>query len=101
MKVWFLIFCRDDDDESKVVLKGRARMAHPINDFVVLEVNKPNVGENKPSSVKADIKINTASTVSLTRVLNALLAMVQNAFHFSLSKDVVLVCAGILVKPCP
>lgn len=43
---------RDDDD--KVVFNGWARMAVPLQDFSVIEVRKPNVGENKPASVTAD-----------------------------------------------
>ena len=47
--------CRDDDD--KVVFKGWARMALPIEQFSIIEVRKPNVGENKPAGVEADVVI--------------------------------------------
>lgn len=33
-------------------------MAQPITQFAVVEVAKPNVGENRPSRVRADITIN-------------------------------------------
>jgi intron-binding protein aquarius len=36
---------------------GWARMALPITTFSIVEVGKPNVGENRPSRVKADITI--------------------------------------------
>ncbi|KAK9863382.1 hypothetical protein WJX84_010246 [Apatococcus fuscideae] len=51
--------CTRDDDDN-VVFKGWARMALPLVDFAVIEVQKPNVGENRPASVTADIVINTA-----------------------------------------
>ena len=35
----------------------RARMAQPITGFKIVEVGKPKLGELKPSSVRADIKI--------------------------------------------
>ena len=50
--------CRDDEDN--IVFKGWARMALPIVDFAVIEVQKPNVGEARPAAVTADIVINTA-----------------------------------------
>ena len=49
--------CRDDDD--KTVFRGWARMALPIEQFSIIEVRKPNVGENKPAGVEADIIIDT------------------------------------------
>ncbi len=49
---------RDEDDEDKVVFRGWARMAMPIDSFSVVEVRKPNVGEAKPAAVTADIVIN-------------------------------------------
>lgn len=33
-------------------------MAQPITQFAVVEVAKPNVGENRPSRVRADVTIN-------------------------------------------
>ena len=49
--------CRDDEDN--IVFKGWARMAVPIQQFSIIEVRKPRVGENKPASVEADIVIDT------------------------------------------
>lgn len=53
-------FCRDDDD--KVVFKGWARMALPIEQFSIIEVRKPNVGENKPAGVEADVIVDLKGT---------------------------------------
>ncbi len=50
--------CRDDEDS--IVFKGWARMALPMVDFAVIEVQKPNVGDSRPATVTADIVINTA-----------------------------------------
>ena len=36
-------------------------MAVPIEEFTIIEVRKPNVGENKPADVTADIVIDTSS----------------------------------------
>lgn len=36
-------------------------MAVPIQEFTIIEVRKPNVGENKPADVTADIAIDTSS----------------------------------------
>lgn len=36
-------------------------MAVPIDEFTIIEVRKPNVGENKPADVTADIVIDTSS----------------------------------------
>lgn len=33
-------------------------MAQPITQFAVVEVAKPNIGENRPSRVRADVTIN-------------------------------------------
>ncbi|CAK0785152.1 hypothetical protein CVIRNUC_008358 [Coccomyxa viridis] len=49
----------DQDEEDKVVFKGWARMALPVQAFNVVEVRKPNVGQNKPASVTADILLDT------------------------------------------
>ena len=45
-----------------MVFKGWARMALPVQAFNVVEVRKPNVGQNKPASVTADILLDTKST---------------------------------------
>ena len=37
---------------------GWARMAQPIVAFTVVEVAKPNIGENWPTRVRADVTIN-------------------------------------------
>jgi intron-binding protein aquarius len=44
-----------------VVFRGWARMATPIDSFTIIEVKKPNVGENKPAAVTADVVIDTRS----------------------------------------
>lgn len=36
-------------------------MAAPIAEYTIIEVRKPNVGENKPADVTADIVIDTSS----------------------------------------
>lgn len=41
-----------------VVFGGWARMAQPIVAFTVVEVAKPNIGENWPTRVRADVTIN-------------------------------------------
>lgn len=54
--------CRDEtSDEDKVVFRGWARMALPLQAFSVVEVRKPNVGENKPAAVTAEIILDTSS----------------------------------------
>ena len=46
---------------------GWARMALPISTFSVVEVGKPNVGENRPSRVRADVtvELNVADSVKM------------------------------------
>lgn len=44
-------------ESNQVIFRGWARMAQPIANFAVCEVAKPNVGEDKPSRVRADITI--------------------------------------------
>ncbi|XP_060615841.2 RNA helicase aquarius isoform X2 [Anolis sagrei] len=41
-----------------VIFGGWARMAQPIVSFTVIEVAKPNIGENWPMRVRADVTIN-------------------------------------------
>ncbi|CDW53020.1 intron binding protein aquarius [Trichuris trichiura] len=48
---------KHETDESLVVFGGWARMALPITNFSVVEVGKPNVGENCPSIVRADVQL--------------------------------------------
>ena len=46
---------------------GWARMALPISTFSVVEVGRPNVGENRPSRVRADVtvELNVADSVKM------------------------------------
>ncbi|CAH2328296.1 RNA helicase aquarius [Pelobates cultripes] len=55
------VVCRMKPWQSEyggVVFGGWARMAQPIVAFSVVEVAKPNIGENWPTRVRADITIN-------------------------------------------
>ncbi|XP_058799863.1 RNA helicase aquarius [Phymastichus coffea] len=45
-------------EDGSVYFGGWARMAQPITQFAVVEVAKPNIGEKRPSRVRADITIN-------------------------------------------
>ena len=45
-------------ENGNILFNGWARMAQPIVNFAVCEVAKPNVGEDKPSRVRADITVN-------------------------------------------
>lgn len=45
-------------EDGNVLFRGWARMAQPIVNFAVCEVAQPNVGEDKPSRVRADITVN-------------------------------------------
>ncbi len=44
-------------DSGRTNFGGWARMAHPIASFCIVEVGKPNLGEMKPSSVRADVTL--------------------------------------------
>ncbi|XP_006823851.1 RNA helicase aquarius [Saccoglossus kowalevskii] len=44
-------------EDGNMVFGGWARMALPITTFSVVEVAKPNIGENHPSQVRADITV--------------------------------------------
>ncbi|XP_070491078.1 RNA helicase aquarius [Chironomus tepperi] len=44
-------------EENEVVFGGWARMALPIQEFAVIEVGKPRIGERRPSRVRADVSI--------------------------------------------
>lgn len=46
------------NEVGKTEFRGWARMALPITGFSVVEVAKPNIGENRPSRVRADVSIN-------------------------------------------
>lgn len=54
---YFISLDRRAEDDS-VYYGGWARMAQPITQFAVVEVAKPNIGENRPSRVRADVTIN-------------------------------------------
>ncbi|XP_076165553.1 RNA helicase aquarius isoform X2 [Ptiloglossa arizonensis] len=45
-------------EDGGVYFGGWARMAQPISQFAVVEVAKPNIGEKRPSRVRADVTIN-------------------------------------------
>ncbi|KAK2168383.1 hypothetical protein LSH36_17g07036 [Paralvinella palmiformis] len=45
-------------EDGSTYFGGWARMAQPIVSFSVVEVAKPNIGENHPSRVRADVNIN-------------------------------------------
>ncbi|CRK91492.1 CLUMA_CG005158, isoform A [Clunio marinus] len=44
-------------EEGEVVFGGWARMALPVQDFAVVEVGKPRIGEKRPSRVRADVSV--------------------------------------------
>ncbi|CAL4185042.1 unnamed protein product [Meganyctiphanes norvegica] len=44
-------------EDEAILFRGWARMAQPINSFLIVEVAKPNVGEDKPSRVRADVTV--------------------------------------------
>lgn len=52
-----MVFFRQSE-YGGVVFGGWARMAQPIVAFTVVEVAKPNIGENWPTRVRADVTIN-------------------------------------------
>ncbi|XP_045466067.1 RNA helicase aquarius [Harmonia axyridis] len=47
-------------EDDSVYWGGWARMAQPILHFAVVEVAKPNIGEKRPSRVRADVTVNLA-----------------------------------------
>ncbi|KAJ8928422.1 hypothetical protein NQ314_019011 [Rhamnusium bicolor] len=47
-------------EDTSVYWGGWARMAQPIINFAVVEVAKPNIGEKRPSRVRADVTVNLA-----------------------------------------
>ncbi|XP_008556253.1 RNA helicase aquarius [Microplitis demolitor] len=48
-------------EDDGVYFGGWARMAQPITQFAVVEVAKPNIGEKRPSRVRADVTINLST----------------------------------------
>lgn len=65
-----------DEETDKVGFRGWARMAVPIEEFTIIEVRKPNVGENKPADVTADIVIDTSSEPSTCSCQHSILLTV-------------------------
>lgn len=47
-------------EDGNIYWGGWARMAQPIEHFAVVEVAKPNIGEKRPSRVRADVTVNLA-----------------------------------------
>ena len=45
-------------EDGSTLFQGWARMAQPVARFAVVEVSKPNLGENQPARVRADVHIN-------------------------------------------
>ena len=45
-------------EDGSCYFGGWARMAHPIQAFNVIEVSKPNLGEEYPARVRADVSVN-------------------------------------------
>ncbi|KRT86597.1 AAA protein, partial [Oryctes borbonicus] len=52
--------CPWRSEDGTVYWGGWARMAQPILNFAVVEVAKPNIGEKRPSRVRADVSVNLA-----------------------------------------
>ncbi|KAK9877997.1 hypothetical protein WA026_020211 [Henosepilachna vigintioctopunctata] len=52
--------CPWKSEDGNVYWGGWARMAQPILHFAVVEVAKPNIGEKRPSRVRADVTVNLA-----------------------------------------
>ncbi|KAF2905333.1 hypothetical protein ILUMI_00835 [Ignelater luminosus] len=50
--------CPWQSEDGSVYWGGWARMAQPIISFAVVEVAKPNIGEKRPSRVRADVTVN-------------------------------------------
>lgn len=44
-------------EEGDVVFGGWARMSLPVQEFAVVEVGKPHIGEKRPSRVRADVSV--------------------------------------------
>ncbi|XP_021945490.1 RNA helicase aquarius [Folsomia candida] len=45
-------------EDGSTLFNGWARMASPVVRFAVIQVAKPNLGENRPSRVRADVTVN-------------------------------------------
>lgn len=50
--------CFRQSEYGGVVFGGWARMAQTIMSFSIVEVAKPNIGENWPARVRADVTLN-------------------------------------------
>lgn len=46
-----------ESEEGEVVFGGWARMALPVQEFAVIDVGKPHIGERRPSRVRADVSV--------------------------------------------
>lgn len=55
------------EDGSTTLFAGWARMAQPITGFNVVEVAQPNIGENHPARVRADVTINLSIRPEIKR----------------------------------
>ena len=53
--------------EGSTEFSGWARMGLPISSFSVVEVGAPNVGENCPSRVRADINVDLIMSDTVKR----------------------------------
>jgi intron-binding protein aquarius len=49
------------NNEGDTAFRGWSRMAVPINDFKIAQVKQPNIGEEKPSSVTAEVTFSIKS----------------------------------------
>lgn len=54
----FLALVIRQSEYGGIVFGGWARMAQPIVSFTIIEVAKPNIGENWPMRVRADVTVN-------------------------------------------
>ena len=45
-------------EDGKTIFNSWARMALPLQQFTIVEVAKPNIGEKQPSRVRADVQVN-------------------------------------------
>lgn len=49
-------------EEETTAFASWSRMAHPIQNFNIIEIGKPNVGEKRPSKVRAEVTVNFESS---------------------------------------
>ena len=55
------------NSEGGTEFSGWARMALPVSTFSVVEVGAPNVGEDRPSRVRADVSVELNMTDTIKR----------------------------------